>query len=160
MSYQLDRAMLDNGIRYNPEYIARIRKKRREEKQAAMEAERDRVKKELEDQKREKEAEKQRNLDEARERQKSAIERNISAKMSVKEIISIVAEKHGTKYEYVVGPRRSHVFVAARWDAMRTLHELKPWMSVAQIARAFNRDHTTALHALGRLAKTKGNKCP
>lgn len=151
--------MLDNGIRYNPAYLAQIRKKRREEKQAAMEAELDRVKKELEDQKREKEAEKQRNLDEARERQKAAIERNISAKMSVKEIISIVAEKHGTKYEDVVGPRRAHRVVAARWEAMRALHELKPRMSVAQIARAFNRDHTTALYALGRLAKTKGKKC-
>lgn len=159
MSDQLDRAMLDNGIRYNPEYLNRIRKKRREEKQAAMEAERDRVKKELEDQKREKEAKKQRNLDEARERQKAAIERNISANIAVKEIISIVAEKHLMKYKDVVGPRRTHRVVAARWEAMRTVHEMKPWMSVAQIARAFNRDHTTALHALGRLAKTKGKKC-
>lgn len=158
MSDQLERATLDNGIRYNPEYLDRIRKKRREGKQAAMEAERDRVKKELEDQKQKKEAEKQRKIDEAKERQKAAIERNISAKMAVKEIISIVAEKHLMKYEDVVGPRRTHRVVAARWEAMRAVHEMKPWMSVAQIARVFNRDHTTALYALGRLAKTKGKK--
>lgn len=159
MSYQSDRAMLDNGIRYNPAYLAQIRKKRREEKQAILKAERDRVKKELEDQKREKEAEKQRHIDEVNKRQKAAIERNISANIPAKEIISIVAEKHRMKYEDVVGHRRSHRIVAARWEAMRAIHEMKPWMSVAQIARAFNRDHTTALHALGRLSKTKGKKC-
>lgn len=160
MSKQSDRAMLDNGIRYNPAYLARIRKKRREEKQAAMEAERDRVKKELEERKQKEEAEKQRKIDEMKQQQKAAIERKISAKISVKNIISTIAERHGMIYEDVVGHRRSHRIVEARWEAMRTLHELKPWMSISQIARVFNRDHTTALYALGRLSKTKGKKCP
>lgn len=73
----------------------------------------------------------------------------------VRSLIERVAAFHGLSYEVIVGPRRDRASVAARFDAIKAVHDARPDLTTPQIGKHFNRDHTSILHALGRLNKTK-----
>jgi chromosomal replication initiation ATPase DnaA len=69
---------------------------------------------------------------------------------SAKEIITQVALRYGFRYSEIIGPSRNKAVVIARHQAMVEVRKRKPDYSVPMIARAFNRDHTTILHALNK----------
>ncbi|KFB10354.1 Chromosomal replication initiator protein DnaA [Nitratireductor basaltis] len=66
----------------------------------------------------------------------------------VKNIIQRVAEEHGLCIGDLVGRSRCRKLVAVRQKAIREVHQTRPDLSYVQIGRAFNRDHTTVLHAI------------
>ena len=65
-------------------------------------------------------------------------------------IVRAVAAERGFTVETILGRGRSRPIVAVRWEVWRRLHDAG-WSSVA-IGRAFDRDHTTILHALRGVA--------
>lgn len=66
---------------------------------------------------------------------------------SIRKIITEVATKHGFTFLDVISPRRAVPIVAARHEAMwRARHETPH--SLPRIGTAFNRDHTTVMHAI------------
>jgi chromosomal replication initiation ATPase DnaA len=58
--------------------------------------------------------------------------------------------------EDLVGPSRQRKYVMPRWLAMSLARELGR-KSLPQIGRAFNRDHTTVIHAIRRLKALADN---
>lgn len=62
-------------------------------------------------------------------------------------VVQEVADRHGVSLEAVLGASRGREVVAARWEAMRRIHN-EFGDSTPRIGRLFNRDHTTVLHAL------------
>lgn len=77
------------------------------------------------------------------------------SKISVKEIIIQTAACHGLTYEDIVGPSRYRNVIKARHEAMKIAYAVRQDMSTVQLGNQFKRDHTTILHAVGRLAKCK-----
>jgi chromosomal replication initiation ATPase DnaA len=69
---------------------------------------------------------------------------------SAREIITQVALRHGFRYSEIIGPSRNKAVVLARHEAMVEVARRKPNYSVPMIGKAFNRDHTTILHALNK----------
>jgi chromosomal replication initiation ATPase DnaA len=67
---------------------------------------------------------------------------------AARERIALVAAVHGVEIPVMLGNSRQRKVVAARWGAIRFVHELG--LSTPQIGKLFNRDHTSILHALGR----------
>lgn len=63
-------------------------------------------------------------------------------------IINEVAAKHKVSAGEIKGPRRNRYIVAARFEAILRIHRELPHMSLPQIGRVFNRDHTSILHAI------------
>jgi chromosomal replication initiator protein len=74
-------------------------------------------------------------------------EPRIGSTPTVTEIQDAVAEALGLSREELLSPRRTPRIARARQLAMYLARELTP-LSLAQIAREFNRDHTTVLHAI------------
>jgi hypothetical protein len=68
-------------------------------------------------------------------------------------IVGRIAKEHGVTFEDIMGPRRLKPVVAARKAAMIAVAAHMPRWSLPQIGRFFNRDHTTIMHALGRLKR-------
>lgn len=66
----------------------------------------------------------------------------------VKSIIMRVAIKHDLTAEDIVGRSRLRPIVKARHEAMREVYNLRWAMSLPNIGRCFNRDHTSILHAI------------
>lgn len=79
----------------------------------------------------------------------------VGAKVPVREIIISVAAKHGVTYDDIVSRTRKVHVVKARQEAMKMANSLRPDMSMTELGRQFKRDHTTILHALGRLSRCK-----
>lgn len=78
------------------------------------------------------------------------------AKLSVREIIQVVANKHAVTVGEILGPSRNKRIVAARHEAMAEAGRLRPDLSLPQIGRQFGkRDHTTVLHALRKMGVRK-----
>lgn len=77
------------------------------------------------------------------------------AKPLVRRLIEQVAVFHGVSYDDIVGPSRTHKHVAARFDAIRAVHDARPDLSLPQLGRHFARDHTSILYALSK-AKLPG----
>jgi hypothetical protein len=73
------------------------------------------------------------------------------SKESLYELIERIAAKHGTTYAVLKSNCRSRPVVIARHEAMRAVKEMRPNMSSPELGRLFNKDHTTALYALGAL---------
>ena len=73
-------------------------------------------------------------------------------------IVRAVAAERGFTVETILGRGRSHPIVAVRWEVWRRLHDAG-WSSVA-IGRAFDRDHTTILHALTRVSTPRATPPP
>ncbi|WP_054312112.1 helix-turn-helix domain-containing protein [Mesorhizobium sp. 1M-11] len=73
-----------------------------------------------------------------------------------REIISRVGALHGYTLAEITGPRLEKRLVQARFDAIKAVADARPDMSLPQIGRIFNRDHTSILHAL----KKRGGRRP
>lgn len=71
-----------------------------------------------------------------------------SADRSVSEIIASVAARHRIPVAAIVGRKKFDWLVAVRREAMVAVATERPDLSLSQISRAFNRDHTTIVHAL------------
>jgi chromosomal replication initiator protein len=80
----------------------------------------------------------------------------VKGKQPVREIIAQVAAFHGFPPEVILSQRRDRPAVAARYEAIRAVREIRPELSTTVIGKLFDRDHTSILHALGRL-KCKPN---
>lgn len=72
----------------------------------------------------------------------------LAGRITTKEIIALVAKRHGLLPGDITGPRRSKHIVAARWRAIAETRRLRPDLSLPQIGRAFNRNHTLILYVL------------
>lgn len=68
-------------------------------------------------------------------------------------VIEEVAERHGVPLRHVLSRRRDRHIVAARHAAIRELRERFDGDSLPNIARLFNRDHTSIVHALRKKAR-------
>lgn len=72
------------------------------------------------------------------------------SKTPAREIISRVGAAHGYTLAQIIGPRLEKKLVQARFDAIKAVADGRPDMSLPQIGRVFNRDHTSILHALNK----------
>ncbi|MBW3095656.1 helix-turn-helix domain-containing protein [Pseudohoeflea coraliihabitans] len=148
---------------YNPEFLARAREKnKRREREKAARIHRELLAKAKEEARREREerarAEReqeaeQRRIEEATQIMAKAGNRyepiiDITPQLMVKEIIVEVAERFGFAPREIVGRSRYKPLTRARQAAMAEVYLHRPDMSLPQIGRFFNRDHTTVLHAL------------
>jgi chromosomal replication initiation ATPase DnaA len=84
-----------------------------------------------------------------------------SIKTPATEIIEKVAAFHGLPTEALTGNSRERVIIEARFDAIKAVADTRPDMSLTQIGKIFNRDHTSILHALkqrgGRTGRDYGS---
>ncbi len=71
---------------------------------------------------------------------------------SLEAIQDAVCAVHGLSREELVSPRRAAPVARARQQAMYLARELTP-LSLAEVARGFNRDHSTVLHATRAVAE-------
>ncbi|NTS31376.1 hypothetical protein HQ945_08935 [Phyllobacterium sp. BT25] len=71
-----------------------------------------------------------------------------SDKPSGAAIVEFNARKHGLKVDDLKGDRRIRTIVEAKYDAIEDLHRKRPDLSLPEIGRLLNKDHTTVLHAL------------
>jgi len=72
-------------------------------------------------------------------------------------IVKLVALKHGVSVEDMRGPSRVTKISHARQEAMALMHG-HCGMSLPEVGRKFDRDHTTVLHAIRVLRKRKAAK--
>jgi chromosomal replication initiation ATPase DnaA len=72
-------------------------------------------------------------------------------RLSHQRIIFDVAEKHGVSTVTMLSPCRDRAFVNAREEAYRRLRDELGY-SYPKIAKIFNRDHSTVVHACNREA--------
>jgi chromosomal replication initiator protein len=70
--------------------------------------------------------------------------------LTIKDVQIIVAEEYGLTMKEMLGVRRGKKFAEPRMIAMWLAYEILPNKSLPQIGRAFDRDHTTVLHACNR----------
>ena len=71
----------------------------------------------------------------------------INVPQSMREIATLVAERHGLTLEELRGPSRKHRVSRPRQEAMAFMRA-EGRFSYPQIARYFGKDHTTVLHAV------------
>lgn len=72
----------------------------------------------------------------------------LAPKTPAREIVRRVAEIHGYTFEDLTGPRLEKKLVHARFDAIKAVADGRPDLSLVQIGRIFNRDHTSMINAL------------
>lgn len=72
------------------------------------------------------------------------------------DLVESVAIAHKVRAQDIMGRCKTRDVAWARFEAMREIHEHLGWSSV-HIGRFFGRDHTTALHALGKLRRAPGD---
>lgn len=68
-------------------------------------------------------------------------------------IIERVAQEHDVPSSFILSASRAHRAVAARDAAIRAVADERPGLSLPQIGRIFNRDHSTILHSLRKTRK-------
>jgi hypothetical protein len=74
-----------------------------------------------------------------------------------KQLVSAIAKRHGVTFQDIMGPCRRAKIVAARFEAIVTVAQLRHTWSLPQIGRFFgDRDHTTILHAIRTQAVKTG----
>lgn len=96
------------------------------------------------------EADRKRRIEEL-ERQRIAGRQKLiqqTAQNDAKGVIARIALEMDVRIEDLLGPRRSVKLVEARHKAMIAVALERPKLSLPQIGRLFNRDHTTIIHAL------------
>ncbi len=75
---------------------------------------------------------------------------------SAREIIAVIARKHGLDSGAIVGSSRQRHVVKARFEAIAEVRRLRPDLSSTQMGKIFgDRDHTTILHALRKIDARK-----
>lgn len=79
----------------------------------------------------------------------------VATKRPVREIINAVAEVHKVDAEDILGPRRTQYLICARFHAISLCIRLRPDLSLPSLARIFNRDHTSIIHARDTWHKRK-----
>lgn len=143
---------------FNPAFVARVQKKRRELARiaAAQEAER----KERERQARW-QAIVQDRIAKAEEAEKRMEADNVvalsDAPISVRSIIAQVEREHGLPIGSIISPTRKAPVVKARFEAIVRAREARPDLSLPALGRIFRRDHTSILSALRKMGvPTKG----
>ena len=72
---------------------------------------------------------------------------------SIYAIKARIAAEHGVTIAEIDGRSRRRRIVIARWAAIRAVQEERPGYSFPQIGRAFGRDHSTIMHALGLIPR-------
>lgn len=77
----------------------------------------------------------------------------VIAKKSAAKLMDEVAEDFGTTVQVLKGISRNREIVHARQMAMYRVRKERPDLSLPVIGRAFNRDHTTVLHAIRKIEK-------
>jgi chromosomal replication initiation ATPase DnaA len=70
-------------------------------------------------------------------------------------IVAQIAKEHGVTFAEIMGQRRLKPVAAARKAAVIAVAAHMPRWTLAKIGEFFNRDHTTILHALGRLKRRR-----
>lgn len=78
-----------------------------------------------------------------------------STKPKGKDIIKRVCWEHEMSVAAVVGPSRNKQIVAVRHAAMAEVH-MHTDLTLTQIGKLFNRDHTSVLHGIGKHMKRMG----
>jgi chromosomal replication initiation ATPase DnaA len=78
-----------------------------------------------------------------------------SSRPLVRDIIAQVAKRHRISPRDITGPRRNKKYIAARVEAIRIAADTRPDMSLTELGRIFQRDHSTIIHALNK-TKTEG----
>ncbi|MFC5039217.1 helix-turn-helix domain-containing protein [Tianweitania sediminis] len=68
--------------------------------------------------------------------------------MATRQMIAEVAELYGCTFSEVVSDKRQRNIVDARHAAIRAVRTANPHMSLPEIGRIFNRDHSTIFHSL------------
>lgn len=76
----------------------------------------------------------------------------------IRRILQQEASKHLCTPEDILGKRRYKEMVAARHAAIKRVSEEFPHFSSSLLARIFNKDHTTILHALGKRGRQQCTK--
>jgi hypothetical protein len=75
----------------------------------------------------------------------------MSRKITTRDVIMAVADRYAIRVDYMMGRRRFREYVRPKQIALYLTRELCPRLSLPQIGRAFNRDHTTVLYAIGKI---------
>lgn len=75
----------------------------------------------------------------------------LMVKQPVREIIAAVSVDTGVPVADILGPRRTKHIVEARFQAIAEARKRRPDLSLPQLGRAFNRDHTSILSALRKM---------
>ena len=74
-----------------------------------------------------------------------------------KQLVSAIAKRHGVTFQDIMGPCRRAKIVAARFEAIVAVAQVRYAWSLPQIGRFFgDRDHTTILHAIRTQAVKTG----
>lgn len=139
---------------YNPKFVAAVHAKRRDEKRQANAAEARRKRKEEERlrkevQERLKRAQRiQRELDELSARTIATLEAVKQGAVSPKQIVAESAILHGVSVAQILGKSRASEIVLARRYAIARIYVERPDLSLTQVGREVNVDHTSALHAV------------
>jgi hypothetical protein len=66
-------------------------------------------------------------------------------------IVKLVSLKHGLHITEILGASRLPRIVAARHESMWLVHSHCPWLSIPEVGRIFDRDHTTVLYAIAKI---------
>lgn len=79
---------------------------------------------------------------------------NFISSPAARNIIVLVALRHGVSFDDILGPRRYREVMAARHEAIRLVFT-HTQLATTTMERLFNRDHTTILSSLGRTNKNR-----
>jgi chromosomal replication initiation ATPase DnaA len=74
-------------------------------------------------------------------------------KRTAKQIIVEVAERFGFTHAEIVGKRRNRALVEARFACVRAVADERPDLSIVQIGKVFDRDHSTLCYCLKKTRK-------
>lgn len=77
----------------------------------------------------------------------------VTPRDTTRAIIREVAERHGVTYRDIIDYDRHGRVMAARHEAILAVRQAKPHMSLPDLGRVFQRDHSTILSSLDRSAK-------
>lgn len=147
---------------YNPEFARRVREKRRRREAAELrvKVESDRLREQAEMKAAREEYVRvleQRNEETIREREeriKNASELCNLSTMTGRQIAAYVGAQYGVTFDEIVSASRTRRVTLARQIAMATIRARKPDLSLPQIGKIFNKDHTTVLAALRRTERS------
>jgi chromosomal replication initiator protein len=76
-----------------------------------------------------------------------SVRRFKTKQLGIPEIVDVVAKRYGVQPEALTSDRRTQPEAMARQVAMRLIREMLG-VSYPEIGRAFNRDHSTVIHAM------------
>jgi chromosomal replication initiator protein len=138
---------------YNPTFWQRVQERRRDEdrrrKEAAVRVKAESIQARLDRIERERQAYLDRIAAMAAESRQIGYRETVTAM----DIIAGIAAEYGFTVSEITGPSRTRDVVMVRQLAMVEVRKRKPALSLPQIGRLFNRDHTTVLYALRKLGE-------